>query len=45
MSKIYGAILNQIEKNNYDLFSKRASVNSLTKLGFLVKIIIKGEYR
>ena len=44
MSKIYEAILGEIEKNNYDIFSSRASVSGLAKLGLLVKIIIDGKY-
>ncbi|MCF7908284.1 MAG: phytoene/squalene synthase family protein [Candidatus Omnitrophica bacterium] len=45
MSKVYGAILDQIEKNNYDLFFQRASVSRLGKLGLLAKVIIEGKYR
>lgn len=45
MSKIYGAILDQIEKNSYDIFTRRASVSRLGKLGLLAKVIIEGKYR
>ncbi len=45
MSKIYGAILDQIEKNKFDVFSKRAAVSTFGKLSLLVKIIIEGKYR
>lgn len=44
MSRIYGAILDEIEKNQYDLFSKRAQVSQPAKLGLLAKIIIEGKY-
>lgn len=44
MKDIYEGILTSIEKNNYDVFSQRAYVNNLGKLGYLTKILIKGKY-
>lgn len=45
MADIYSGILNAIEKNNYDIFSKRAHVGILEKINAILKIILKGEYR
>lgn len=45
MTDIYAGILNSIEKNNYDVFSRRAHVGILAKLNTILKIILKGEYR
>lgn len=44
MKEIYAQILNSIERNNYDVFSKRAVVNSYDKVGIALKILIRGEY-
>jgi len=45
MADIYSGILNSIEKNNYDIFSRRAHVNILGKITAVIKIILKGDYR
>ena len=44
MSSIYAGILKSIEKNGYDVFSRRAYVNTTKKLWLLVKILLKGRY-
>jgi phytoene synthase len=40
-SRIYGEILHEIEKNNYDVFSQRARVSFIKKLFIAFVIIIK----
>ena len=45
MADIYSGILDSIEKNNYDIFSRRAHVGILGKITAVLKIILKGEYR
>lgn len=44
MAKIYSKILNSIEKNNFDVFSKRAHVSLPGKIGCLLSILFKGEF-
>jgi len=41
MKDMYSGILNAIEKNNYDVFSKRACVSKLQKIIILLKILYK----
>lgn len=41
---IYANILDAIEKNNYDIFSKRAHVNTIEKIGIALKIFLKREF-
>ncbi|MDD3296464.1 MAG: phytoene/squalene synthase family protein [Candidatus Omnitrophica bacterium] len=36
MSKAYFEILNEIEKNNYDIFSRRCYVNTAKKIGIII---------
>ena len=45
MNNIYSGILDDIEDNDYDVFSRRACVNSMRKIWRLTKILCKGEYR
>lgn len=45
MADIYSGILDSIEKDNYDIFSRRAHVGILSKVTAVLKIILKGEYR
>ncbi|MFA5411359.1 MAG: phytoene/squalene synthase family protein [Candidatus Omnitrophota bacterium] len=45
MAEMYAGILKAIEKNYYDCFSRRAGVSAPEKIGALLKIILKGEYR
>jgi len=42
MSDIYSGILKDIEKNNYDVFSRRARVSIIDKINAVLKIILKG---
>ncbi|MCX5703966.1 MAG: phytoene/squalene synthase family protein [Candidatus Omnitrophica bacterium] len=41
---IYANILDAIEKNNYDIFSKRARVNTIEKICIALKIFLKREF-
>ncbi len=45
MTNIYSGILNAIENNNYDVFTRRAHVSTLGKITTVLKIILKGDYR
>ncbi len=45
MADIYAGILKAIEKNDYDIFTRRACVNMPGKINAILKIILKGEYR
>ena len=44
MHKIYVGILEAVEKNNYDVFSRRAYVSSSKKALITLKILIRGRY-
>ncbi|UCD15390.1 MAG: phytoene/squalene synthase family protein [Candidatus Omnitrophota bacterium] len=44
MKEIYSAILNSIENNNYDVFSKRAYVPNRKKFMLTLKFLIEGKY-
>jgi len=44
MKDIYSAILKSIEKNQYDVFSKRACVSFGDKMLITLKSLLKGEY-
>jgi phytoene synthase len=44
MRDIYGAILREIEKNRYDVFSTRARVSTAGKIMLLLGILMKGEW-
>jgi phytoene synthase len=44
MKEIYSGILSVIERNSYDVFSKRAHVNTMGKLMAISKIMIKGQF-
>lgn len=44
MREMYSAILNEIEKNAFDVFTRRAQVNLLKKIAILLRILIRGEY-
>ncbi|MCX5701434.1 MAG: phytoene/squalene synthase family protein [Candidatus Omnitrophica bacterium] len=44
MKELYSGILNSIEKNNYDVFSRRAHLNNVQKTIDVLKIIFRGEY-
>lgn len=43
MKEIYSSILASIEKNDYDVFSKRAHVDALKKSGIALKLFIRGN--
>jgi phytoene synthase len=42
MQEIYSGILKEIENNNYDVFSRRAAVNTPKKIWMVIKILLKG---
>jgi len=44
MREIYAAILNEIERNKFDVFTKRARVNIFKKIIIIFNILIRGEY-
>ncbi len=44
MREIYAAILSFIERNHYDVFSKRCYVPSWSKTGIALKILARGRY-
>jgi len=44
MKDIYGAILREIEKNRYDVFSTRARVSTAGKIMLLLGILMRGEW-
>lgn len=44
MKNIYAGILNSIENNKYDIFSRRAHVNLLGKLAITGKMLITGQF-
>lgn len=44
MAGIYSGILNSIEKNDFDVFSRRACVSTPGKIIAVLKIIFKGKY-
>ena len=44
MKEVYSGILDEIEKNNYDVFTKRAHVNKLKKLKIIFKILTQKKY-
>jgi len=44
MGEIYSAILEDIEKNGYDVFSRRARAGKLKKILLILKITAQGKY-
>ncbi|MFH1640920.1 MAG: squalene/phytoene synthase family protein, partial [Candidatus Omnitrophota bacterium] len=44
MKELYSGILNAVEKNNYDVFSRRAHLNNIKKVATTLKMIYKGKY-
>ena len=44
MKEIYAGILERIEKDNYDVFTKRAYVNKINKVGIILKILQEKKY-
>jgi phytoene synthase len=44
MKDLYSQILDAVERNGYDVFSKRAYINNNKKIISVLKILIKGEY-
>ncbi len=44
MNEIYGGILNSIEKNNFDVFARRAYINNAQKIMIALKILSRGRY-
>ncbi|MCM8797509.1 MAG: phytoene/squalene synthase family protein [Candidatus Omnitrophica bacterium] len=44
IKEIYAGILNEIERNAYDIFSKRATVSKLRKIIIIAKIFIGGKF-
>jgi 15-cis-phytoene synthase len=45
MAEIYAGILKEIEKNNYDIFSRRACVNTPKKISSVLKIVLNNRCR
>jgi 15-cis-phytoene synthase len=45
MKKIYGGILEAIERNNYDVFTRRAAVGGLRKVILACSLLLKGPDR
>jgi len=45
IKETYSGILQKIEKNNYDIFTKRAYVDTLRKLLIIIQLLAAGEYR
>jgi phytoene synthase len=45
MAENYRQILKAIEKNNFDVFRKRAGISNLAKLKTVFKILLNGSYR
>jgi 15-cis-phytoene synthase len=43
MNKLYSGILDAIEKNNYNVFTKRAHINILRKIVIIFKILLGGR--
>jgi phytoene synthase len=41
---MYSGILDDIEKNNYDIYSRRAHVNDLRKIAIVLKILFGAKY-
>jgi phytoene synthase len=44
MKEMYSGILDEIEKNDYDVFGRRACVGKLKKIGIILKIILERKY-
>jgi 15-cis-phytoene synthase len=44
MNKLYSGILDAIEKNNYNVFTKRAHINILKKIVIIFKILLRRRY-
>jgi phytoene synthase len=44
MKEIYAAILDSIEHNGYDVFSKRAYVSGPSKAAITLRILLRGKY-
>ena len=44
MREVYSGILDEIEKNNFDVFTKRAHVNKLKRLIIITKILAEKKY-
>jgi phytoene synthase len=44
MKDIYAAILSAIERNKYDVFSRRAQVGTAGKLKIALSVLLRGEY-
>jgi len=44
MKNMYAGILQAIEKNGYDVFSRRAHTNTMAKAGCVLAILLKGHY-
>lgn len=44
MKELYSGILNSIEKEGYNVFSKRTHLSNIKKIMSALKIIFKGEY-
>lgn len=44
MKSIYSGILDSIEKNNYDVFTRRAHTGRLKKTGIILKVLLEGKY-
>ncbi len=44
MREVYSGILDEIEKNNFDVFTKRAHVNKLKRLKIITKILAEKKY-
>jgi len=45
MKEIYSKILDAIEDNGYDVFSRRVQVSNIKKISIALEILLKGRYR
>lgn len=45
MKEIYSKILDAIEDNGYDVFSRRVQVSNIQKISIALEILFKGQYR
>jgi len=44
IKELYSCVLNEIEKNDYDIFSQRAQVNNFKMLIIVIKTLIQAKY-
>ena len=44
MKDMYAGILRSIESNNFDVFSKRAHLTTMGKIGIAIRILFKAQF-